>query len=317
MIDEQRLKNKFSIGISFYKMKSNDWLKILYKYKPYINDIFFSPVESLEYQTRRNVYNYDTQSIAFLESELDTVLYAAKRLGLTLKMVLNTPQFIDNPEKLIVAYKNYKCRYEIEYITTFQSCARRIKEIDNTQKIICSYNQGIKSYNELKDILDTQLFCTIVLGTRFLRDFNAFRLIHNYGQKIELLLNNGCMSNCESFCKFPNNYCITNFSKNLTQKSIDLIYAECSIFPEELHKYYLSNNIVDYFKLSTRPIHFEEMCNMLSSYIEGNSMKYINSNIYNYHLYSRLAHFGKYYKILDYNQILHEKETIWNHLITK
>lgn len=314
MKSESQLYKKFSIGISFYRMSAEDWINVFSQYSQYINDVFFSPIESLDFQTRRNIYNYDTQNQEFLDSQLKTVLDAAKQKGIARKIVLNVPIFIDNEETLLRAYEKYKDNYNMEYVTTFLSCAKRIKEMDSTQKIICSYNQGITTHQELERILETDVFYSIVLGTNFLRDFNAFNLIHRYKQKVELLLNNGCMPNCKSFCRLPNIYCESNFADNLSRKDINYLYAECSTFPEEIHKHYLTSNLIDYFKLSTRPINYGGMVDMLSSYITGNSWSYIRSSVINYNLYGRLAHFHKHYGELQYAQILNYKKEIWENL---
>lgn len=309
------LHKKFSIGISFYRMTSEDWINVLRKYQLYIGDIFFSPTESIRFQTRRNIYNYDTQDIYFLEKELSKVLYAAKELDINRKIVLNVPSFYDNAEELVSLYVKYKYKYNIEYVTTFLSCAKRIKEIDSTQKIICSYNQGIKTHQELKVIIDSHIFESIVLGTNFFRKIDVFQFMCDYKQKVELLLNNGCMQNCISFCKFPNEYCKCNFREQLSQKNINTLYAECSMFPEEVHQYLLPLKIIDCYKLSTRPIHYSSMIDMLDSYIEGNSEKYISSKTNNYNLYGRLAHFHPYYNDLDYKTIISQKEAIWREVL--
>lgn len=311
MINDSQLFRRFSIGISFYKMTSDEWIKILDQFNSYINDVFFSPIESIDFQTRRNIYNYDKQDQNFLEAELRTVLRAAKQLGIARKLVLNVPMFYNRVEPLVTIYEKYRREYEMEYVTTFLPCARQIKSIDCTQKIVCSYNEGIKTYNELENILATNVFCSIVLGTCFLRDIHAFKLVHKYNQKVELLLNNGCMTNCESFCSLPNRYCVANFAENLSKKDINSLYAECSIFPEELHKYLLATNLIDYYKLSSRPTYFDGLVAMISSYINGDSYTYINQNINNYNLYGRLAHFSPYYKVLQYEQILKDKDCIW------
>ena len=229
-------------------------------------------------------------------------------------MVLNVPKYIYKPDILIPVYEKYRMDFDLEFITTFLSCARKIKELDSSQKIVCSYNQGIKTYKELNLILESNLFDAIVLGNHFIRDFDAFRLVHKYGHKVELLLNNGCMPNCDSFCRFPNSYCINNFEENLSKKNVNYLYAECSLFPEELHKFFIPMELVDYYKLSTRPIYYGGMDDMLSSYIKGDSSEYINKSVTNYNLYGRLAHFHKYYNIFQYTQIMCEKKNIWEQL---
>lgn len=306
-----QLNKKISIGISFYRMSAEEWIKIFNQFHPYICDIFFSPVEKIEYQTRRKVYDYDTQDIPFLENELTKVLDAAKDFGISRKIVLNVPSFINDCNELVPLYEKYKNKYNVELVTTFLSCAKRIKEIAPEQSITCSYNQGIKSREELEYLLTTDVFDTIVLGTNFFRDIDSYKLIHKYEKKVELLLNNGCMRNCKSFCRYPNVYCSNNFEINLLDKDLNKLYAECSMFPEEVHKYLIPLGLIDFYKLSTRPIFYKQMVDMLSSYIQGNSSMYISSNYKNYNLYGRLAHFHPYYSELNYDSIIKYKENIW------
>lgn len=305
------LFKKISIGISFYLMNAEDWTKILRRYHEYIHDIYFSPIENADYQSRKRIYNYKTHNIQFLEEELNKVLEVAKELGIYRKLVLNVPIFLNNQQDLDSIYIRYRRKYNIEYVTTFLSCANRIKEIDNSQQIICSYNQGIKTSQELVQILDTKIFHSIVIGTRFFRDFEIFNIVHKYGQKIELLVNNGCLPNCTSFCSKSNKLCEYNFKQNLLKRNINALYALCSMFPEEIYTYLLPLDIIDYYKFSTRPCTYNEMIDMLSSYIDGDSSIYIKNTINNYHLYGRLGYFYQHYKDLDYKQITDYKKTIW------
>ena len=306
-----KLKKKFSIGISLYNMNAEEWEKILTKYQYYINDIFFSPIESIDFQTRRNIYNYEKDNLAEIKNQLEYVLDIARKLEISLKLVLNVPNFLDNSDIIIRIYEKYKYRYNMDYVTTFYNCAKRIREIDSDQKIVCSYNQGIKNHIELENLLSSQIFNTVVIGNNFYRDFKSFDLIHRYEHKIELLLNNGCMGDCLSFCRMPNKYCINNFEKNLNKTNINYLYAEASMFPEEIHKYLLPLDLIDYFKLSTRPIHLKTLDDMLNSYITADSLSYINKRINNYHMYGRLTHFYPYYNSLDYEQIMSYKYDIW------
>ncbi len=310
-----QLYKKFSIGVSFYRMTSRDWINIFSKYGFYINDIYFSPIESIDFQTRRNVYNYETQSQSFLESELNDVLAAASSMGIARKIVLNVPMLHSKVDLLVSTYEKYKAKYDIEYVTTFLTCAREIKKLVSSQQIICSYNQGITSCQDLECILKDGIFDSIVLGTGFFRNIEAFHLIHNYGSKIELLLNNGCMTNCTSFCRLPNRYCEGNFIANLSHKDINLLYAECSLFPEELHKYLDPLQLIDYYKLSTRPIYYDSLVDLLSSYIQGESLSYIEAKTSNYNLYARLAHFHTYYKELEYSEIIEHKKKLWQKIL--
>lgn len=309
------LNKKLSIGVSFNKMTSQNWIDIFREYGTYINDIYFSPIENVNFQTRRNVYNYECQNQDFLESELAAVLTAASKMGIARKLVLNVPMLRSQIALLLFTYEKYKEKYDIEYVTTFFSCAREIKKSVPAQPIICSYNQGITSLVDLENILNDNVFYSIVLGNNFLRNIEAFRLIHKYNQKIELLLNNGCMIDCTSFCGLPNRYCESNFKANILRKGINHLYAECSLFPEELHKRLIPLRLIDYYKLSTRPIHYDVLIDLLSSYIQGESYSFIKKRVCNYNLYGRLAHFHSYYQELQYSKIISYKKSLWEQTI--
>lgn len=307
------LENKISIGYSSSNFTSEQWQHILGKYAKYIHDIYFSPIEELCFQTRRNTYNFKTTTIEERSAQLADVVKSANELGIKTKLVLNVPNMISNVDDNVKQYFLYKERFSIDYVTTFVSVAEEIKKIDPDVKLLCSYNQGITSIEMLKEILEKNIFCAIVLGERFLHNFKAFDLVKSHDTKMELLVNNGCMLNCGSFCS-TYGFCEGNFYKNLSEKGILGLYAETSILPEELYQFYIPSGLIDVYKLSTRPCEFWELSNMLESYVSGNSESYIKENIRNYHLYARLAFFMKYYTEMDYSMLISEKRHIWNKL---
>lgn len=305
---------KLSVGYSSSYFNFEQWKQIIEKYSDYIHDIYFSPVEDLCFQTRRNTYNFKATTIEERREQISEIIKLAQKNDIKTKLVLNVPNMISNVNDNVKQYLLYKERFSIDYVTTFVSVAEEIKKYDSNAKILCSYNQGITNIEMLKNILEKNIFYAIVLGERFIRDFKAFELIKNYGVKNELLVNNACMLNCGTFCSIFR-YCESNFNKNLYNKGINRLYAETSLFPEELYTYYEPSKLIDIYKLSTRPCEFWELDNMIESYISGVSEKYLCNDIRNYHLYGRLTFFIKHYGELDYYKILSLKKQIWDDIV--
>ena len=126
------------------------------------------------------------------------------------------------------------------------------------------------------------------------------------------MLNTGCCINCASYCKILNqNYCSDLFRKNKERYGPEYMYALQSIFPEEMLKYYLPADCIDVFKLASRPIKFQELDSLLSSYSSFNSKTFIEKSKNNYHLFARLAHFSQFYNQFDYSSINNMKQEIW------
>lgn len=312
--DLSYLNKKLSVGISMNLITADQWCDILKQYSKYIHDIYFSPVDSMLFQSRRTIYDFSNTTIEQRENELKQVIESARKHNIKLKLVLNSKEVRDRFDDCVDKYKYYKDLYEIEFVTTYIEIARRIKAYDNTARIICSFNQGISSRTMLEEIIKEKLFYGIVLGERFLHDFAAFKLLNEAHVIMELLVNNGCMLNCGCFCVNNVPFCKDNYYKNLEKKGLVHLYAECSILPEELTYFYAPTNSIDIYKLSTRPIDYNEISNMMESYTTGESKSFIDKNKRNYHLYCRLTHFSPFYNDIEYNDLVEIKKEMWHNL---
>jgi len=301
------LPKKFSVGISYSLMNTDQIISILDKYNKFIYEIYFSPVEKLKYQTRKYIYDFDRTSKEERLKGLSKVLEYSKKNDIKLNLTLNAH---NNVEEQLELFFYYNSLFNINYVTTFSSVAHSIKNKFDFNNIICTYNEGIDGILKLQKIIASQLFSKIVIGGSLIRNFNAFHLLNKSNIKVKLLLNNGCMFNCNNFCR-NKILCKQDFYNQLRIDGINKMYAQQSILPEELHNFYISSNLIDTYKLSTRPISLQELDLLLESYIEGDSKKYITSNIDNYHLYARLNHFCRFYQQIDYDDIICKKEKIW------
>ena len=304
------LRNKFSVAVSFGQISPREYISVIDKHKEYIHDVYFSPTESIRYQTRNKIYDFATTTNDERRLMLEQVLSYAHDNGILCCITLNAPMV--EAQEQVKVFKLYNSVFHIDYLTTTMEIAYLIREQGISIPLVCSYNEAITSREHLMRVLDSDLFESIVLGGRFLRDVDCFKLIKKYGKKTILMLNTGCCMNCASFCKIRNqNYCINLFNKNATEFGVEMMYAMQSIFPEEIKDYYQPLGIIDTYKLASRPISCDELDRLLSSYIELSSREYISHSESNYHLYGRLAHFSKYYENFNYTSILQYKNDIW------
>ena len=308
------LHKKMSVGISTFQISANQWKEVLVRYAPFIHDIYFSPVDNMDFQSRRTIYNFKDTTAEQRQQELDQILTCARDCDIKLKLVLNSKEIHEAPDECINSYIFYKNHYNVEYVTTYLDIARKIKEVDKDAKIICSFNQGIRSLDELSSIISENIFYGVVLGERFLHNFQAFKMLNNNNVICELLVNNGCMLECGCFCVKNVPFCRTNFMKNLTQKGLVHLYAETSILPEELTLVYAPSKCIDIYKISTRPTHYSELVDMMESYSTGQSRMFIEKDLKNYHLYCRLTHFAPYYDKIKYEDLIYLKKQMWKEL---
>lgn len=306
------LYKRLSIGISFGYITADELIKIIDKYSEFIHDVYFSPTESIRLQTRLNIYNFAKTTNDERLLELDKVIQFVKRKDIKTSLVLNAS--MSSPEYMMNILEQYYNRYAIDSVTTTKSVAKLIRQSTFNLPIVCSYNEGISNTNDLSRAIASNFFDSIVLGNSFIRNSPAFSMIKEHGLKTILLVNNGCSFGCTNFCRSNNNdYCKNLFDKRIADcGSVTELYAQQSLFPEELFQHYTNNPNIDVFKLSSRPISYTEFDDLLQSYTSCNSRNFINKTTRNYHLYARLGHFGNYYKDFDYDIIIRQKEIIWH-----
>ena len=303
--------NRLSIAISFGCISAFDYIKVIDKYKPFIHDLFFSPVEDIKFQTRRLNYDFASTTIKERYDELTKVIDYANNSNLSITLTLNSPNMTTT--EAVEVFELYYKKYNIKNVTTFCDIASSLKERYSDLNFICSYNEGITDLSKLKQILNLKLFKTIVFGSSMLHNFQAFKLAKEQGNKVSIIANTGCMLDCHLFCR-KSFLCKSQFDRHLRDEGINHLYATTSIFPEELLTYYLPSGNIDYIKLASRPINKEELDKLLNAYTNGNTLSFIQNSESNYHLYGRLGHFAPHYSEIDFNEVLLEKQKMWKQI---
>lgn len=304
------LSKKLSIGITNAEMSTEEVLDFLSKYSPYIHDIYFSPCEEQKFQSRRNIYNSaqaPEKNIFFL----DCVSDYARQLGIKLNLVINTRI---NPRHQYQVIEEYYKRYDIDILTTFADIAAQVHKVEPSLHIQCSFNQGLDSLIKVREIIDLEVFETLIIGSTLLRDFKCMKEIRNAGLKIKLLVNGGCVQNCPTFCR-AGEICKTNFMRKVENFDVNYLYAAQSLYPEELYAKHLQTGLIDFVKISSRPIAISEFVALMDSYIHNETTSYLDASTRNFHLYARLGHFTGFYNQLNRSEISRYKHQIWEEIL--
>jgi hypothetical protein len=302
------LKKRFSIGLSM-KLSLAEFEKILAKYHEYIYEVYFAPPFGIMFQTRAAEHKYQQPSketfLKFLH-----MIRIVKQYGVELNLVLNTNQIKEN--NVIQAFDDITSHIPIDRVTTLGKFASLLKNKSPALPLVCSYNQGVKSIKDIHAIPNIKSFETVVLGNSTLRDFSLFSSIKENGYKVKLLLNNGCNFDCASFCAHGSD-CSGMFASTLERNNDDYnyLYALQSIMPWEFHKFYLGNDLIDLFKISSRPSSYTYLEGCLRSYIENDNAVFLFGKESPYTFWARLTNLLQYNKYFNYDKITQYKKQIW------
>ena len=275
-----------------------EYKDFLDKYVEYIDSIYFSLPLGERFHSRIKIRDQFR-----IKSVVDTfwkILKLIKTYDIKLELVLNTYRLNDNDIE-ISSRELKRHNIEVDSIAILDEYYDAANKCFPKQKKVFSYNNGIRSVEDLKKI--SNKYDSYVLGSNLMRDLSVKKyIVDELKSEVILMVNNGCSFNCH-FCR-NSNLCRTVFENNLKHKSINELYAEQSFFPselkEELVKNYNYNNLI---KISCRSSNLNYLYKCMDSYIDCEEEKYIKIAPNNYNLWCRLAVFGDYYEKLDYNRI--------------
>ena len=300
------LIKKFSIGTSL-QISLDEYKYIINNYGKYIHDIYFSPPLGDKYHSRTTVM----KELACIKAHdyLFEVLNLFKANGILIELALNTYNLAD--EDIINAIQYITSIIEIDSIVTLNEYGHIVKKIIPNKQIIYSYNNGVRTQSDIDNI--DNIFNEIVLGNSAIRNFNLVSYAKTKKFITKLLINNGCSFNC-LWCR-NDNLCKSIFEKNLKYFTVEQLYAMQSIFPWELHKYYLNNNNIDRLKISNRPCSFDYLTKCLYSYINNYDQDLIKNNVGYYHLWGRLGQIPHFYRSFDFKRINEFKKMLWENQI--
>lgn len=295
---------KFSIGLSM-DIDPSEYKELFIKYGEYIDYLYFSIPLGERFQTRKDLFaKYSLQDAT---EKIKKILNCALDYGINIELALNT--YLLKKEDFFIA-KQY-CQKELKIVP---SCivSNLSYGIDiaaafpDTDQIV-SFNSGIKEENDLLNI--PSCYNEIVISSSQIRNPVFWAKIKEYGFKTRLLLNNGCSFNCGT-CKHAKD-CNAIFENNIAKNGINYIYALQSIYPTEFKAEIENSLYLDGFKISNRNCTFKYLMNCLEGYITGNDDIACNYDE-KYYLWGRLAHFSKYYNVINSTEVYNIKKQLWS-----
>ena len=302
---------KFSLGISL-DLSLEDYKEIFNKYKHNIDEIYFSPPLENKFHSRAKIIN-SLKDVNNVKKLLNIIKLAIKN-NIKIELVINSILFLTEKD----VEKCYEWCLEnditINSLCTFNHLVKKAKELFGDINYICSYNQNLRTYDDLKKI--NPLFKEVVLGNNFIRDVKAFKLLKDRGFKVRVLLNNGCSHNCLWCSTSRGKLCETIFEKNLKNNSFEFLFAIQSVLPFELFEFYEKLDCVDSYKLSSRSQNKKKLLNILKIYIdkdfENNKMNFTSTCL----LGSMQEYIMNNFDKLNIDEIIKiKKEYIKNNLI--
>ena len=300
---KEKLYKKLSFGLSL-NITLEEYQKIIDNYGNYIKTVYFSLPLGKEFHTRHTVVNEYSDKDA--EKKLYAILDLFHQNGIELEVVIN--QYNISHEKILEAISYLKNNIQVDSICTLDDYIDTIKTNYPNCYFISSFNNLKTSIVDIKNT--SHKYNQIVVGKNFMRNRELLKSLKEEGFSCKLLLNNGCSFNCGS-CRNGNIACKKVFENNCKKMSPQILYAIQSFFPSELYQLLQITDVVDEFKISSRPCTYQYIDQCLHSYITGKEEKYIKQSNENYYLWGRLGHFIPYYSEFDYQEIKAIKDYLW------
>lgn len=299
---------KFSIGLSL-ETTPEEFLEIVLKYSAQVREIYFSPlILDIDYHTRSVTQNWLLKRQNILDQYYDVLKYIQSK-GISLCYALNKTSVDKKKTFEALAHILGKDIYP-DSIVCMGELGEDIKKFLPEIKLIYSFSNGIRTIADINNI-NPDIFSTIVFGGSTIRDFELIGYAKAKGFQTKLLLNNGCSFNC-MFCKGSKTHPCSNIvEQNISRYDVDFIYALQSIMPWEFHEYYLSNENIDYFKISNRECSALFLQDTLGSYLYNDNSHFLERNA----SWLRLGSLQRFHNDFDLEKILMYKKNIWKHVL--
>ncbi len=280
------------------------------RYSLYIHSLYFSLPLGKRFHTREYIADQFEQIDNI--KRFWSILEVAKQLCIPLELVLNTnglsEKDIYNAFELL-----YSKNIAVDYINILDKYYDCVKTVDNSTKLIYSYNNFL---NSMADIPIDHNYEYIVIGGKNIRNFSIFSEIHNRSNII-FLLNNGCNHFCD-WCKPSHIHCKTMFDNNRNTYSIEELYAIQSIMPYELTHQLIPLKDSDLLKINCRNANMMYLEGCLISYVNDLNFEVVYSEGRKALSYwSRLAWFYPFFDSMNLEKIMQYKDNIYKKGVSK
>lgn len=250
-------KKKFSVGLCLNEPISHID-SFLESNQKWLNSVYFSLPLGRNFLSRESLENeYDGN-----EEKLHLILSILSQKKIRREMAINTWDLTEDDLERAILY----CRkYQLypEEIVCLKEYGEILSKAFPDAEIKYSVNNPESDGSGITDV-----FHTLVAGKGLLRDIKARHQFLDKGYGMTLLLNNGCLSICNTVCETIQ--CHRYFDYFINKNGLDYTYANCSFFPSELKALIMYDKYADYykFKISNRPLGLEYTQHVLNSYLE-------------------------------------------------
>jgi hypothetical protein len=294
---------KFSLGLSSF-ITLEQYKIIFEKYCEYIDYFYFSP-PGFNKQTRIVIYGNIEKD---LDKYIADIVLLSKQYNIKSEYVLNTWSLTDNDIK---QSKNFADTYGIfiDAVVLNQNNLDSVYKYFSKTYLIKSFNDIVRNRYDI-DSTDKR-FNEIVFGTGALKNPKLWKYAKQSGFETRMCLNSGCIYNCHRCTeKF---ICDEIVNKIISKYGIDYVYAMQSIMPIEFQQYYLYNENLDTFKLSTRTKTYRQIIDCFDSYLNPEKEeKYIKYLLNNYKLWQEYGGIGQnHVETINYKNVVRYKNEYW------
>jgi hypothetical protein len=253
---EEWLKKKFKTGIVLDKNGQNNTENMLYylnKYKDAIGRIYFSPIKE-KCATRDYIYKNVNENYNYYYDGLLKLNDFCLNNEIKLSFALNTQSLVLPSNE----FKMYQKDLNFDEIICLSRSIPIYREMaqDNNVHFSISFNEPVYTENDIINIFKNDhehLITDICYNQNYFRNIPLIKRIKNeFNVKSVILLNNGCLPDCQIFCQ-NREKCKQNILDFARKYSLPEVYAKCSLIPDDIRRYYypIIDNI-SYFKLARK-----------------------------------------------------------------
>jgi hypothetical protein len=298
-------EKKYSIGLNSL-LSHQQWVQLLKNYGQYIDKIYFSPPLGYRFSYKPRLYksNYFS-NINNCTDYIKFVLKSIKSINNSIKIefALNTKFLLNGDISTAYEWLN-KSQIDIDSILTMTEYIPEIRQIKQWENISLTH-----SANELirDKSLNTDKFDEIIIAFGANKNPELWEYYHNLGKRTRLIINTGCMFDCNGLCF---SQCNRTLDENLKNESMVELFSKYTIMPHEFYKYWYQNNNLDSFGFSIRDIEPIEVTDTFDSYIKDIETECIKGNTLYYKIWNSNKIFLQEYNRFNYQKITQFKNAL-------
>lgn len=281
--------NYHSLSVG-YNNTGQAFFDLISQYDPYIHSYFFSVTKAMDGSP------YNTNEV------LET-LKKCNTYGIPANLLLNDNESQDNWESIISSIKNYVNLTDVSIISIDEIEEIKYKFPDLNIHISVRYfdwntdmsvdDLVLDQIHKCKDYIDA----VNISGYRSFNDHMIMDIIHSYGIKVKMIVNEGCIINRHENYNDLNGYkhirCSIGKCYRICDKIVNdypwMVLSRINLYKEML-KYYN----IDILKLATRPLSLDKIEALLDYWVSDDNTKMIFDSI---PVYNHYDDFLKYCKI--------------------